>query len=97
MLKVLNYHNYIHIKLFEINKNAYLYPSQLMSQIVDNGKLDKISRKNLSTYHYIAGPVYRPNHWCLFIADCLKEEITYIDPLGTNKKNCEDVLDKWKL
>ena len=46
---------------------------------------------------YIAGPVYRPNHWCLFIADCLKGEITYIDPLGTNRKKCDEVLENWKL
>jgi hypothetical protein len=87
------------MKSFKKDKNVFVLPTTLTHQIVTTGKLERIMRKNLSHFDYIAGPLFisSQEHWCLLFVSVITSEITYINPLGTTKTDCKNILDNWKL
>ena len=87
------------MKSFKKVKNVFVLPTPLTHQIVTTGKLEKIMRKNLSHFDYIAGPLFisSQEHWCLLFVSVISSEITYINPLGTAKTDCDNILNNWKL
>jgi Ulp1 family protease len=89
-----------YMKKMAIEKNVFILSYGMSSNIHRNGTTgSQTLRINLNNFDYIAGPVLlklgEAKHWALMFVSLLNKEITYIDPFGATRSQCEDVRLNW--